>query len=434
VSEFTARIVSAFSGVALVGVLHAWLALRWNKLAAWLGTVMLLATFGFLHAARVGEMDVLLALGCCVALIGLAEVKASALAWYVFWAGFAVALMTKGAASGTLLVVLAGACTMDRELLRRVRGHFAAGFALFLAVVLPWHLAMLHWFGKAFVAEYFGLHVLARATTQLDGHITSWWYYLLVLAVSAAPFVLLYPVALRDGFRDSRLEVFALFAVVVVVLFSCVQTRLPHYIVPAYPALSVLVAVWLGGYLQERAAAMRVRFAVAGVLVFVAAVFVTARPRKNLHSPRLANGIVTPDNREQVALLRQVFGRGAAGLAATQAAATPGLLLSWRVGTYNPIPTTVFYSDRVVQQVEFEPVAAGVVWDKYAFDPVEMRDVVGVRPRLILLDRRLLASLPAEFAYKQIAASGTLEIGTISQTAAGTAKWGRILTRTPVSR
>ena len=73
VSEFTARLTSALSGIALIGLIHGWLTLRRNQLTAWLSTLFLLATFGFLHAARVGEMDVLLSLGCTLALIGLAE-------------------------------------------------------------------------------------------------------------------------------------------------------------------------------------------------------------------------------------------------------------------------------------------------------------------------------------------------------------------------
>src|ERR1700748_2863345 len=46
VSDFWARAGSAFSGVAIVALLHGWLVRRNDTLAAWLSTVILLSTFG----------------------------------------------------------------------------------------------------------------------------------------------------------------------------------------------------------------------------------------------------------------------------------------------------------------------------------------------------------------------------------------------------
>src|SRR3981081_3984030 len=104
VTEFWARAGSALSGVCIVALPHAWLA-RKDILAAWLSTFILLGTFGFLHVCRVGEMDVLLSLGCCIALCGLTAIQERQLGgWYLFWAGLAIALMTKSAASIVLII------------------------------------------------------------------------------------------------------------------------------------------------------------------------------------------------------------------------------------------------------------------------------------------------------------------------------------------
>lgn len=408
VSEFTARLVSACSGVALVGLLHGWLALRCSRLAAWLSSVFLLASFGFLHAARVGEMDVLLALGCMLALIGLAEVPGSDRAWYLFWAGCAIALMTKGAASVTLFLTLAFAAAWHPMLFRRMRWNFCCGCALFLLAVIPWHAYMLHRFGSSFTAEYLGLHVLARATTQLDGHRTHWWFYLRVLLVSAAPFVLVYPVALAGALRKPALRVFAVFSLVMLLLFSLVQTRLPHYIVPFYPVLALLVAIWCDEWLQTARGPLKML--PAAVAVYVAAILLTAAPRKALHSPRLPNGIVVPDNREQVALLKQVFGRPSSALAVI-----PGPLLSWRSGTSNPIPTTVFYAGRLVIQVGTDAAAQKTLHDKYADDLTPLAAAVRTEPRLMLLDRSLLPLLPANMTFTPAAGSANLLLGTIAE-------------------
>ncbi len=76
INEFWARAGSALSGVAIVALLHGWLTGRKDNLAAWLSSFILLSTFGFLHVCRVGEMDVLLSLGCCIALCGLTAIQA----------------------------------------------------------------------------------------------------------------------------------------------------------------------------------------------------------------------------------------------------------------------------------------------------------------------------------------------------------------------
>jgi 4-amino-4-deoxy-L-arabinose transferase-like glycosyltransferase len=413
VSEFTARLVSALSGIALVGLIHAWLSLRRDAFTAWLSTVFLLATFGFLHAARVGETDVLLSLGCTLAVIGLAELTldpapSSRHAWYLFFAGFAIALMTKGAASVTLPLTLIGLFALQPALLRRHRLDFFLALALFLAAVLPWHLYMLHRFGHLFVANYLGLHVVARATSQLDGHLTPWWFYLRVLLLSAAPFVLVYPVALVDAFRKPtfrHVRIFAVFALITFLLFTIVKTRIPHYIVPLYPALSILAAAWLADDLPTRS--LKKKFIATAIPIYLLAVWMTAAPRKSLHSPHLPNGFLVPDNREQVALLKQAFSD-------PQTLATPGPLLSWRKGYYNPIPTTVFYSNRRVQQVTLDPIRTTLPHDKYFYDPIPLTAAVTPQPTLILLDRTLLPELPANLTFHPIATSANLAIGTLT--------------------
>ncbi len=420
VSEFTARLGSALSGITLIGLLHAWLTLRRNALSAWLSTVMLLSTFGFLHVARVGEMDILLSLGCAMSLVGLSEVqRGTAPAWWLFWIGAAVAVMTKGAASITLAITFVLALALIGELRRALRSRsFWMGGLLFLALVLPWHLAMVHWLGHTFLQQYFGLHVLTRATNQIEGHVTPWWFYLRVLLVSAAPWVLLSPCALAATFRRAALRparVFAIFSGVVLVVFSIAQTRLPHYIAPVYPALSVVTAMWLESWLRPRLAASTNRriFALKAVgtalAAFGLAALLTAAPRRALHSPRLPNGEITPDNREEIALVKHAL--------PTPSAQTPRAertLLFLRAGSYNPTPALVFYTGRYVRQVVLDDVPLATRRDIYTNDPsplgVELQDQ---QPHLLLAGRSLVNQLPPEVLFEPIASGPTMVLGRV---------------------
>jgi 4-amino-4-deoxy-L-arabinose transferase-like glycosyltransferase len=413
IHEFWARAGSALSGVCIVALLHGWLARRKDTLAAWLSTFILLGTFGFLHVCRVGEMDVLLSLGCCTALCGLTAIQDRRLSgWYLFWTGLAIALMTKGAASLVLAIAALLFAALEHWNSTRLSRSFWLGLLLFLFVVLPWHLYMFHRFGSSFLTEYLGFHVLSRATHQIEEHNTHWWYYLWVLLISAAPFVLLYPFAILDSFRRKELRAWAIFVLVVVGFFSVVQTRLPHYIAPAYPALAVLTSVFLAGKLRELQQRRRQSptsfWATVSILVVpicIASAFLTSGPRRKLHEAKVSTDVVSAE-KESIQLLRDVFSRPQP---------VQGPLLVWWEGNARSIATSVFYARRAVQQVQLQPLPVGPATDKYLFQPEMLGDAVASGPRIILLDKYLVQQIPVDFSYRQIASGRFMEVGLISR-------------------
>ena len=413
VHDFWARAGSALSGVGIVALLHGWLLRRNDSLAAWLSTLILLSTFGFLHVCRVGEMDVLLSFGCCISLFGLTAIQDRRLSgWYLFWAGLAIALMTKGAACIVLIITALLFAAIERWNVTRLGKTFWLGLLLFLLAILPWHLYMFRLFGTSFLTEYFGFHVLKRATHQIEDHITNWWYYFWVLLISAAPFVLLYPVAIVSSLRRRELRAWSIFTLVVIGFFTIVQTRLPHYIAPAYPALAMLTSVFLANRLRElqrRSRRSPKSFWTTATIfitsICIASAFLTSRPRRTLHQATVGPDIVYAE-KESVSLLREVF---------SKPQPVSGPLLAWWEGNARSIATSVFYSKRPVQQVQLEPLAAGVPTDKYLFQPEPLRDAVSFEPRIILLDKYLVPRIPGEFAYRHIVSGRSMEVGIIER-------------------
>jgi 4-amino-4-deoxy-L-arabinose transferase-like glycosyltransferase len=412
IHEFWARAGSALSGVAIVSLLHAWLLRRKDALAAWLSTIILLSTFGFLHVCRVGEMDVLLSLGCCIGLCGLTAIQdRHPNGWYLFWAGLAIAMMTKGAASIVLIIAALLFAVVERWNTTRLDRSFWLGLSLLLVVVLPWHLYMFHVFGTSFLAEYLGFHVLARVTHQIEEHTTHWWYYFWVLLISAAPFVLLCPVAIRKSFSRKELRAWSIFALVVIAFFTLVQTRLPHYIAPAYPALAVLTSVFLADRIRElhrthqrSPIVVWTRVAVVTTSVCVASAFLTAGPRRKLHQAKVGPDVVNAE-KESIQLLREVF---------SKPQPVSGPLLVWWEGDARSIATSVFYSRRPVQQVQLLPLSA-VPTDKYLFQPETLEDAIDSEPRIILLDKYLVHQIPSDLVYKMIVSGQSMEVGLLAR-------------------
>jgi 4-amino-4-deoxy-L-arabinose transferase-like glycosyltransferase len=425
VSEFWARAGSAFSGIAIVALLHGYLARTRDLLAAWLSTIILLATFGFLHICHVGEMDTLLSLGAVLALIGLSKIQSEdRTGWYLFFAGFAIALMTKGAASVTIPITATIVAVTQRWRLKHLGSPFVLGLAAFAALVLPWHIAMYHRFHDEFVSQYLGLHVLTRATHQIEGHTTHWWYYAIVLIASAPPFVLLYPVATYRALRHRALQPWSIFALVTVIFFTLIQTRLPHYIAPAYPALAVLTAIYAADWLQRQhfkplgnlglawgfsptnnapseKGALAPALALALAAIWTLSIALTHSTLKSLHSADLA-GPNLLDNREADALL--------------QSAPLPnisGPLLYLRDGRPQSIATVVFYAKRPVQQVVL--TLPRPPFDRYMYNPQLLTDAIQNEPRAILIENTLIPQLQRNHLVLQpIRSLGAITLGTVS--------------------
>lgn len=403
VTQFWARACSALSGVAVVGLTH-WVAIRMRGVkTAWLTTLILLSTFGFLRVCRVGEMDVLLALGCYPALWGLAEVLSGDLrGWYWFWLGFAVAAMTKGAASVVLPLTLVIVFAWERWSWRNLRRQFLFGLLLFAVLVLPWHIYMLARFGMPFLREYLGLHVIERATTHLEGHVTPWWYYAKVLLALASPWVLAYPFAVWHAFRRRELRVYLVFALVVLCFFSAVATRSAKYISPAYPALAFLTADWLVQLLERRSKQARIA-AVCGVLALYGGMISTTKRLRLSLDTVISRGAVLHSEKEAIPLLR---------VALKQPVGGPVLL--WSEPAVMQEPALLFYAQRPLQQVYLDRYPDTMQEARRYADPLPLGHFIGDSPRLILFDRRLAASIPATMAFHEIAANREFEIGTIA--------------------
>lgn len=425
-NALAARLPSALAGVASVTLLHLWLQRRFGSLAAWLGTALLLSSFGFQHAARAGETDSPLTLFCLVGLLGLAELSAHRPRGAVlFWAGLGCAAMTKGAAALPLLFTPLLLLLLPRLSSRRSRPSptdnplpfhpsVLAGVPLFLLLTLAWPLTLGLHFGQRFWAEFLSVHTLTRATSAMEGHHTTPFFFLGVLLVSAPPFALLYPFAAAAAWRlrgtsARQLLPFLVFAVLELCLFSAARTRLPHYIDPVYPPLFAITAVWLAAVTHRTpAAAPRSRWRSAYLfwpilaLAFLIGAAVTTGPRRRLHANHLPDGRLTPDNREAATLLQAALRSGHA--------LPLGPLLVWHRDPVTPLTTDAFYSQRLVAELTTALPVLGSDPDRYTWAPTPWTTALQ-SPHLVLLDRDLLPQLPSHLQFRPLEAGPRETVG-----------------------
>jgi 4-amino-4-deoxy-L-arabinose transferase-like glycosyltransferase len=412
VNEFWARAVAAFSGIALTGLIHGLLARVRGLAAAWASTAILLTTLGFIRACHLGEVDTLLTLGCYLSLWGIVRIReglsqgGEVRGWYLCWFGLALAVMTKGAAAVVVPLTVIVLAIWERWPRRIFGRQFLLGLLLFLALVLPWHVAMYREFGMAFFREYLGQQTLARATTKLELHNNPPWFFLEVLVAFASPWVFVFPAAAWNSLWRKELREFSVFALVVFALFTVSQTRLPRYVVPMYPAIALVAADGLSRWLSVARSASRLRswwaVGLAAAASFALAAFLTRGLRVRVTAESTTSAVTHVDS-NLIPLLRSE---------AAQQIAEP-ILLCQDQG-WIELPSALFYAGKKVQQVWLlrEPDTTGRA-PRYV-DPKPLAGFVDKQPRLLLIPRNLEADLPPAMNFVKLRSAGDLEIGTIT--------------------
>ncbi len=168
------------------------------------------------------------------------------------------ALLTKGP---VVLGVMGMTCLafftigwIDRKRTRRAKptsqgwssviSKWCVGIILALAVLSPWLGAMEHR-RPGYTLRTLKSEVVDRAASAQEGHKGPPGYYLLLVWGTFFPWSLLLPAAMVHAWKRRHLPVirFALAAVIGPwIMFELVVTKLPHYILPAYPFLAFLIA------------------------------------------------------------------------------------------------------------------------------------------------------------------------------------------------
>jgi 4-amino-4-deoxy-L-arabinose transferase-like glycosyltransferase len=258
-----ASAIAVYRLPSLLGALLAVLLTWWTFLplvgrqAALLGAMLLASTLLLGVEARIAKTDaVLLAvtmLGMGVllrAFLDPARLRGGPLPW-VFWAALGAGAMIKGPITLLVLAMAAlGLCLVARSARWLLALRPWPGVLLALAIALPWYVAIALRTEGAFFATALGWNALGKVTEVHQGHGGPPGLYLALVWVTFWPGAPLLAAALGWIWTERRRrEVQVLLALVLPlwVVFEVVATKLPHYVLPTYPALAVLVVLPLLG-------------------------------------------------------------------------------------------------------------------------------------------------------------------------------------------
>lgn len=271
VHDWSARLPSAsfaFIMVALI-YLHMRRFRRGGHLDAALITVACAGIIGF---ARGASTDMQLAAPLCIGLLGwYAWYETDSKFWLFdiyFFTG--VATLAKGPVAPFLaLLIICSFAALRKEWSIVRRSFWWPGMLLYLAIVLPWFIAVQHE-NPTFFREFFLEHNLERFATNRYQHEQPFWYYGIVVLLSVMPWTVVALRALWDGMQTSVVEwrlrhtpncklkepqpgdafpeFLVLWALIPILFFTLSQSKLPGYILPSIPPITILT----GDYLFRR--------------------------------------------------------------------------------------------------------------------------------------------------------------------------------------
>ncbi len=119
---------------------------------------------------------------------------------------------------------------------------------LFILTASPWYAMIFIEHGAGFLYEFIMVQNIGRALHPMQGHGGGWHYYLVVFAISVLPWLAWMPYIFKSWQRKSTeplphlIRLCLLCLVIVLLLFTVAQTKLPHYISCVYPAVALAIA------------------------------------------------------------------------------------------------------------------------------------------------------------------------------------------------
>lgn len=273
VSEFAARLPAACSGLVTILAL-VWLARRVEESAVrrleWLAFACAVASassIGLIAFSRGASFDIILTVSitlalCCFFAFDLeTHSRRRQLLLAGFYAGTGLALLAKGLIG---LIIPIGAVALYLLLQNRWPGAKNLGLAwgplITAAVAALWYGPAIARHGWPFVDEFFIQHHFARYTSNKYHHPQPFYFYLWVAPLLTMPWTAFLIDALKNIARwnrqspnpAERLRVFAFaWMIVPIGFFSLSGSKLPGYILPALPAMSLLIGDRLAAYLQS---------------------------------------------------------------------------------------------------------------------------------------------------------------------------------------
>jgi 4-amino-4-deoxy-L-arabinose transferase-like glycosyltransferase len=316
VNEAGARIVSSLFGVGTVLLTYCLGKLLFGQRTGLFSAIALSSSLMFVLVSRSATADshltFLVLLSLFVWISGYRSASGSQRneklrtmgwkPWTLTYAVMGVSVLTKGpigflfptAVIGLFLLTEVNHSAVDETSKQRqgwrqaVRAYLPASFfytvwrmrpfmavALITAIAGPWYLLVQMQTQGEFLREFIGVHHLGRFSQAMDNHSGPFYYYLLACLIGLFPWssfaipAALHWISPADSTSTRQaIRFISCWAGVYLVIFSLASTKLPNYVLPAYPALAIALGRYFSACTSDSRSVHR-GWHIAGWSVFI---------------------------------------------------------------------------------------------------------------------------------------------------------------------
>lgn len=263
-SKPLAHEIWAYRLPSILGAMLAAIAAFWagaalmSRRAAFAGAAMFAVCVMLGMEGMTAKTDAVLCGLTTLAMAALARVyvgKAGKRTILIFWAALGAGILVKGPVTPLVVgLTLLALFAFERRAIWMKALLFAPGPILAALIVLPWFIAVQGATGGGYLTDAFTNDVAPKIAGGQEGHWAPPGAHILALILLGFPFILALPagmLAAMEGARDAsgaeanRMpKTPALFllcwAIPIWIVFELLPTKLPHYTLPAFPALALL--------------------------------------------------------------------------------------------------------------------------------------------------------------------------------------------------
>jgi 4-amino-4-deoxy-L-arabinose transferase-like glycosyltransferase len=272
VNEFSARLYTALTALAAIALMGFLASRLWGREAGWRAAAVLSGMFMFVVLGQLMTLDMSLTCWMSASLAGFLLAQQTDLKqrrWMlVAWIAAALGVLTKGliaAAIPAAVLCLYSLWSRDFSPWRKL--HASVGLPVFLIIIVPWHwLAAMRL--NDFLQFFFVHEHFARYLTPIAERQEAWWFFGWIFLAGTVPWTLPALRVVFGGWRANGVSVASvasiastagsasslsmgafrpalflwIWVIFICLFFSLSDSKLMPYILPAIPALAVLIA------------------------------------------------------------------------------------------------------------------------------------------------------------------------------------------------
>jgi 4-amino-4-deoxy-L-arabinose transferase-like glycosyltransferase len=263
------RLASVIGATAAVLLTFLFGSVIFERRVALIGAGLLASTANLVYTAHIATTDAV-QLACIVAAQGalaaayLAQRRGEVLpnlTAAIFWVALGLGMLVKGPIAPGLAVATALPLIIaDRRARWLLSLRPLWGVPLALLIVLPWLVLIEIQTGGAFLQDSVGHDFLGKVAGAQEAHGAPPGYYLGLAPLTFWPASLFLGAGIVWAWRSRRLPAARLLIAWIVpfwIVLELVPTKLPHYVLPVYPALALLSAKALVALGEEGMAELR---------------------------------------------------------------------------------------------------------------------------------------------------------------------------------